>query len=77
LQVTAKTYASRHGITPGYVRRLARNGRFKTATRPGNEWLLDAEEPLPTAPRLKSGKYIGARSRKGRAAAQQPIPYRR
>ena len=60
--ITLKEYAQRHGKFLANVRRMAAEGRFKTAVKMGRDWFIDSEEPLQDA-RVKSGKYVGWRQK--------------
>lgn len=57
-KITAKEYAGIHNVSPDTVRKWCNRGKMKTATRPGRDWLIDADEVPPTDRRVKSGKYI-------------------
>jgi len=53
-------YARQHGKTTGAALQIARKEGFKTAYKPGRDWLIDEDEPYPDR-RVKSGKYVGWR----------------
>ena len=57
-------YAKKHGKAASGVRRLAKEGRFKTAVKIGKTWIVDIDEPFPEDKRLKSGKYVDFRKNK-------------
>lgn len=55
-------YAEKHGKDPDNVRKKAAAGQFKTARKIGRNWVIDSEEPWQDK-RVKSGKYIGWRTK--------------
>ena len=55
-------YAHRLGKNPAVVRQKALRGGFNTACKVGRDWLIDEDEPYKDN-RVRTGKYIGARSK--------------
>lgn len=45
MMIPIKEYAALHGKALVTVRQKARNGGFKTAKKPGRDWMIDSEEP--------------------------------
>lgn len=61
--VKLSEYAAKHGKTPATIRSKVAAGQFQTATRKGNLWLVDEDEPYPEDSRVRSGMYVGWRDR--------------
>lgn len=55
--VDLKEYADMHGITRDTVKHNCQRGKYKTARKLGNQWVIDKNEPHIDN-RVKSGKYI-------------------
>lgn len=44
-EITLAEYAKIHGKNPATVRQKVLRGGFKTARKPGHDWLIDEDEP--------------------------------
>lgn len=44
--ISLKEYAAIHGKDDGNLRRMAAAGKFKTARKLGNIWVIDKDEPF-------------------------------
>lgn len=64
--ITLAEYARRHGKHRVTAWERAERGCFQTAHKVGGTWLIDEDEPWIDG-RIRSGKYIGARSARERA----------
>lgn len=53
-----------HGKDPGNVRRLIQQGRIP-AKKIGSQWVIAADVLPPPDKRVKSGKYVDWRKKKG------------
>ena len=60
--ITVKEYAARHGVSPAAVRQKCERGGYKTAQKPGRDWLIDEDEEY-TDLRMKSGRYVGQKAK--------------
>lgn len=58
--IPLKEYAVIHGKDDGNLRRMAAEGRFKTARKLGKIWVIDKDEPFVDG-RVKTGKYSKSR----------------
>lgn len=58
--VSLNDYASQHKRSGDTIRRLAENGRFKTAKKIARNWVVDDAEPYPISKRnlIKKYKFI-------------------
>lgn len=54
--ISLKEYALIHGKDDGNLRRMAAAGKFKTARKLGNIWVIDPDEPFIDG-RVKTGQY--------------------
>lgn len=55
--VSLNNYASQHKRSSDTIRRLAENGRFKTAKKIARNWVVDDTEPYPFLKRNSIKKY--------------------
>ena len=63
--ITLKEYAERLGVNPTVASHKAQRGGFVTAHKVGRDWLIDEDEPY-TDGRIRSGRYLDARKRRGK-----------
>lgn len=62
-KVTITEYAKKHKKERSTIHHKVLNGKFKTAEKIGNFWVIDEDEPY-TDLRVKSGKYKNWRKKK-------------
>lgn len=70
MNILLSEYAKKNGKHPDAARRLAEQGRLKTAQKMGRFWVVDSDEPYPDR-RMKSGKYIGWREKIGKKSEEK------
>lgn len=54
--ISLMEYAKKHNRDSRNIRRRAENGKFQTAKKIGNMWVIEEDEPLVDE-RVKSGKF--------------------
>ena len=60
--ITLSDYAERHNKAKSTVLQMANRGSFQTAKKIGRQWFIEEDEEYPDL-RIKSGKYIGWKTR--------------
>jgi hypothetical protein len=61
--LTTKQASKIWGITSRRIALLCEQGRVEGAVKAGAAWIMPANTPKPVDRRVKSGKYVGVRTK--------------
>ena len=62
--LSAQEAAEKWGVSLRWVHRLCEDGRIEGVRRFGRNWMIPKGAERPADRRVKSGKYIGAQSKR-------------